>query len=281
MGEAAGGSKKNEAGRWITKSESGPISSKFVVDTRPIFGGLAGSPALWQTFVGVEIEFDEDTFDPSTAELMRFLPSRNEDVRFIYQLPESRRQGLFELTMLSIQRPTFEELKQQLTDELRNAFGGRNYRVIREEQGLIPMGIHYSGLSKDPSYVHVGVGAGSARPSTGYTFCRIQRWAKECARELGNGEPPIGPIDDTPLVRHMDTIFLQVLREHPQLAPEIFVRLFEKVPAARLLRFLGDSPSVIDAVSVVAALPKLPFLREVLAPKRKASPVANGVKCFR
>jgi lycopene beta-cyclase len=281
LGEAAGESRKDPLGGWITETSHGPIHSKYIVDTRPSADYHSSSPELWQTFVGVEMEFAEDAFDPATAVLMHFLPPSESDIRFLYQLPFSKTRGLVELTMLSVKRPSFADLKLQLEQELERNFAGRSYRVVREEKGLIPMGLEKSVKLQDPSYVQVGVSAGSARPSTGYTFCRIQRWAQECARALDGGRAPIGPLGDSPLVRQMDNIFLRVLKSHAQLAPEIFVRLFEKVPAARLSRFLGDSPTILDALSVVSALPKLPFLRECLNPAKKMVRGADGVSCYR
>ena len=77
----------------------------------------------------------------------------------------------------------------------------------------------------------------------------------------------------------MDKVFLKVLKNHPQLAPELFIRMFNQVPTARLLRFLGDNPTIADALWMVASLPKLVFLKECFNVSTQAHGSANEVIC--
>ena len=62
----------------------------------------------------------------------------------------------------------------------------------------------------------------------------------------------------------MDRLFLQVLAAEPERAADLFVRLFARVPAPRLIRFLSDKATLADRASVVAALPPALFLRHLL-----------------
>jgi lycopene beta-cyclase len=78
----------------------------------------------------------------------------------------------------------------------------------------------------------------------------------------------------------MDQVFLKVLRRYPALAPELFLRMFEKVPSARLLRFLSDSPTLLDSLYLIGALPKIPFLRELFSSSRKKVDSDNEAPCF-
>jgi lycopene beta-cyclase len=271
---------------WLTETSEGGIVSDFVIDTRPAQSVSSTPPVLWQAFVGYELESQTDSFDQSTAQLMNFLETDSKEIEFLYVLPTTRRRALVELTVISPDRPSFEDLAQRLERQLKEKFGDQRPNVIRREQGAIPMGIDdalgfaRSSEPSDSSYVHVGVAAGSARPSSGYTFCRIQRWATECANSLQAGGKPIGPLADTSLVKFMDSVFLKVLRRHPQLAPELFMGMFRKVPSRRLLRFLGDSPTLMDAMFLVAALPKLPFLREVIRPTKETSRMSSEATCL-
>lgn len=250
------------SGRWQTETTGGPIVSDYNVDTRPRARD-AIRPVMLQSFLGREIECGAPVFDPNVARLMDFQLPEDGEVPFLYVLPTSPTRALIEITVLSKSRLPAGELISRLENAIAKQCGGHSHEVLREEYGAIPMGISRPG-PQEPGYVYAGVTSGSARASSGYTFCRIQRWADACAESLLAGGPPVGPLTDSRLVRFMDHVFLQVLRANERLAPEIFLRLFEKVPAHRLLRFLSDSPTLLDVLHIVAALPKWPFLQECM-----------------
>jgi lycopene beta-cyclase len=112
-----------------------------------------------------------------------------------------------------------------------------------------------------PSYVRVGLTAGAARPATGYAFQRIQRWADACKDSLQKTGLPVGHQQDSFAISQMDAIFLNVLRHHPELGPELFMRLFSKVSSEKLIRFLSDQGRVSDYLAVILALPSGVFLK--------------------
>ncbi len=286
LGTTVLSSRRIEGGFWLTETSEGSVVSEYVVDTRPGQSSSSEPPFLWQTFVGYELEAQRDSFDPATAQLMNFVETDSQEIEFLYVLPTTRRRALVELTVIAPNRPSFENLAKRLERQLKEKFGDQVINVIRREQGTIPMGINpsrksaYAGESEESSYVHVGIGAGSARSSSGYTFCRIQRWSQACAASLIDGGNPLGPLSDTRLVKFMDSVFLKVLKRHPHMAPELFIGMFRKVPARRLLRFLGDSPTLLDALSLIAALPKLPFLKEAVRPMKEKSRISSEATCL-
>jgi lycopene beta-cyclase len=59
----------------------------------------------------------------------------------------------------------------------------------------------------------------------------------------------------------MDAIFLNVLRNQPELGPELFMRLFSKVSSEKLIRFLSDQGKVSDYLAVILALPSWVFIK--------------------
>ena len=111
--------------------------------------------------------------------------------------------------------------------------------------------------------------AGGARPSTGYAFQRIQRWADECACALVNSGQPVGHRPDPLPLRVMDQIFLDVLRADPSRGGAIFFSLFSRADPARVIRFLSGTAGVVDSLAVVAAMPVLPFVNAALAMTRR------------
>jgi len=62
----------------------------------------------------------------------------------------------------------------------------------------------------------------------------------------------------------LDRVFLSYLARRPDEAPDLFARLFERVPAEALVRFLSESGTIADDLRVMAALPIAPFAREAL-----------------
>lgn len=103
--------------------------------------------------------------------------------------------------------------------------------------------------------VRIGTAGGHVKPSSGYAFLAVQRFVNEFAprvvsalRAGGYAEPPaLRPQRTTAL----DTIFLSYLRRLPERAPATFYRLFERVPPAVLTRFLSDTGTFGDDVTVM------------------------------
>jgi lycopene beta-cyclase len=61
----------------------------------------------------------------------------------------------------------------------------------------------------------------------------------------------------------MDFIFLKVLRNEPEQAPELFIRLARGISADAMARFMMDRATILDLLAVVWAVPKKPFLRNL------------------
>jgi lycopene beta-cyclase len=278
LGTSAYSTQSSASGGWETETSDGPIWSEFVIDTRPHFYTNA-DPLLWQSFIGYEIECSLTNFDAETAELMQFLPAGPTSIDFVYVLPTSSTRALIEFTRISTRCAGAGELTRNLLDQIEQLCSGHPYKIIRKEQGSIPMGL--PAVPTVPStLVRVGVTAGSARASSGYTFNRIQRWADACSQALLAGGVPIGPLPDSRLLMFMDAIFLRVLKRQPELGPRLFMAMFRRVPAPRLLRFLTDSPSGIDALWLIACLPKWPFVRACFqsdrpSPERQREPACS------
>ena len=281
LGTSVLASRKLPSGKWETDSTQGTIISDFVVDTRASIDRFDVAPLLWQNFVGFEIVCKSPIFATDVVQLMNFQTASSEGIDFVYLLPTSSNQALIEFTTLSSNGSAIPDLTKKLHDVVEKICGDRSYQILRREQGAIPMGLSSPPISEKSTYVRVGVTAGSARPSSGYTFCRIQKWADACSQSILRGDLPIGPLSDTPLVRFMDHIFLKVLKHYPLLGPELFLAIFQKVPVPRLLRFLSDSPNLLDAIFLMAALPKGPFLKECFRPICANAKPSNEVPCFR
>jgi lycopene beta-cyclase len=252
-------------GQWHVETPTGAYTAPTIVDTRPKVpksGGL--QPLLWQSFLGEEITTEEEIFDPGCAELMDFSGSSSERILFLYVLPFSKREALVEATVFGPEPLKAEDLEEPFGTLVKQRLQGFPYSTGRREHGILPMGVPVENRQKDPSYVRAGLMAGGARPSSGYAFQRIGKWSQECASVLAKGRPPISHRSDAPLIRTMDALFLQVLYSRPELAPEIFFSLFSKVDPVRVARFMSDRASLTDCLMIMASLPPMPFLSELV-----------------
>ena len=255
-------------GRWHVQTSNGAFSSAMVVDTRPTAPVANDSALMWQSFLGQEIECLQPVFEPGCVELMSFSSASPDRIAFTYVLPLSSTRALIEFTVFAISRYSAQSLSADLTVAIEQRVQGAVFAVLRSEQGVLPMGLApaitaTSEYDNAPTYAHVGLFAGAARPATGYAFQRIQRWAEHCAARIAAGGLPLVHAKDPGLLARMDRLFLSVLQRQPQLAPQMFVDLFSRVDSQRVIRFLSDQARHSDYAAIVLALPFRPFLRQL------------------
>ena len=248
-------------GFWEVETNAGVFSGRAIVDTRPQQLPARGGALLWQSFYGQEIECDKPVFDPSCMDLMNFLPSDHRCIPFVYVLPTSPTRALVELTVFGIDPLQPEDLSFKLDAAIAQRTKNGSFRVMRSERGVLPMGLRAHPVPADHSYVRVGVMAGGARPSTGFAFQRIQRWADACATSILGGVLPLRHARDPAVLQMMDDLFLKVLRANPENAGDIFCSLFGNVDTSRVIRFLNGEGSWLDHAAVISALPFSPFIK--------------------
>ncbi|WP_348767229.1 lycopene cyclase family protein [uncultured Salinisphaera sp.] len=247
------------------------IEARQVVDAR-LNWRRAPAPSYAQHFLGYEVETNRPAFDGGVAGLMEFRPGAmaGEGVDFVYLLPFTDRRALIEVTRFSAVAPPQASLKAWLGAELRQRCGARPVRVFRSETASLPMTVTAPKRSPHPGrYLAIGQGAGVNRGATGYAFRRIRRQCQQLVDDLcRQGRlPDIAPDPGGPIERGMDRLFLRVIRRRPDLAPRLFADLFAGCPPARLVRFLDDSPSLVDRIAVITACARPAFAAGLLGPK--------------
>lgn len=270
-------SKKNSL--WQIETSHGLICGARIIDTRPARRPERGGALLWQSFYGQEIACAEPIFETEYVDLMDFLKPSEEQIAFTYVLPLSPYRALIEATVFGVDPLSPDALVVQLEAAIAQRLHGAAFSVVRSEHGILPMGMipaaavrsaPRSPLNHDLSYIKVGLTAGGARPATGYAFQRIQRWADLCESAIMEGKPLVTHPPDSLMLRLMDRLFLQVIRAHPALAPELFLLIFERVDPNRLIRFLSDRGTFADYIAIIWALPPGPFLGQIVSRIRGA-----------
>ncbi len=248
------------------ETDAGVLEGLRVHDGRPVPMPTSG---LLQHFLGIHLRTDAPVFEPEVVTLMDFDVPQGPGCDFVYVLPYSRTEALVEATAFSPAPYPESRHGELLERHLETRLGVRSFEVLRRERGVIPMAARRPSPRASRRIYRIGTAAGLVRPSTGYAFLAIQRFSEAFASRLVAEPLPDPPLVRTRLSRTLDAIFLRVLRRRPHLGPGLFHRLFDRVDADALVRFLSDAPTGRDRLAVVAAMPKRPFLAEAWLGRRE------------
>jgi lycopene beta-cyclase len=250
--------------RALIDTAKGTLAVDLAFDSRPPAAGRDPSEPephvrLRQSFVGRVVRTDGAAFDERTATLMDFGFEPSADVSFVYVLPFRPDRALVESTVFSRKAVPGDEHRRRVDRYLTNR-GISGYSVESEESGDIAMTTEvFPGRVGDRHFL-IGSAGGATRPSSGYAFVPILRQSQRIARSLiRGGAPPSGAIPRK--YRFFDAIFLDAVDRSAALARESFVRMFDRVPPAALVRFLSNESGLRDDLRLISALPKTPFVR--------------------
>ncbi len=232
------------------------------VDTRPVPVPVTGRTLLRQHFLGHRVRTAVPTFDVRTATLMDFrTPQPAGGVAFGYVLPTSATEALVEYTEFSADLLTAAQYRDRLGEYASRAGIGA-HEVVASETGVIPMTDARFPPSPSPGVLRWGAGAGSVRPSTGYSFSTLQRQADALVAQLPGPLTLPAPHRRRHLL--MDAVVLRGMADG-RLGAGFFVDLFRRNPVHRVLGFLDGSTSPAQDLALMATAPRADMLRAVAA----------------
>lgn len=226
---------------------------------------------LIQHFLGWEVETADNVFDSSTVTLMNFDPIFSGGIAFIYILPQSPQKAMIEYTIFSDQlkqKPFYEE---KLAIYLHNKYNLRplDYKITRTEYGEIPMQDHRYVPRYAPRVINMGTVGGLTKPSTGYTFSRIQRHVEDIIHQLiANGKPAL-PHRSPFRYRAYDLWLLQIIYDHPETALQIFEQLFSNNSMDEIFRFLSEDNSLLQDLKTMSKVAYPPFFSAMWKTKKR------------
>lgn len=249
----------------IHLAQDGPVRARRVLDARPV---QAPSPvSLVQQFVGWEVQLQHDVFDADQVKLMAFKPNQT-GLHFFYVLPYNARCALVESTWVSPAscEPNYDA---QLKKYMEDLCDGAAYQVTYREHGKLCLQNACTGAQTPMA---LGRRGGTLRPSTGFAFIDTITHAAQIARSLSVALTAGTHAQWQPVAfsrattdNWMDAIFLEVLAQRWQRAPEYFMHLFKSVAGDDTLDFLTGRATWSQRLRIMRALPATPFIRVALA----------------
>ncbi len=218
---------------------------------------------IWQHFHGIRIRTRRPVFDPGRVHFMDFRTPQDPGVCFLYVLPSGSDEALVEHTVFSREVSSQEFHRARIDSYLERILGlaREDYSLLDEESGRIPMSSARYPSALADSFLNIGSAGGLVKPSTGYTFVRIQRDSRLIQAGLENPTQPMQRFTTHPRFRFYDDLFLNILSESPGEMAAIFSRLFQRNPLPRILRFLDEDSSLLDEFRIFYGLPWRPFLQ--------------------
>ena len=246
-------------------SSAGTFTARYAFDSRP--PQMQKQPQkhryLLQHFVGWEVETTEDVFDPTTVEFMDFRGEQQQQARFMYVLPFSKRRALVEYTLFSEHILPQEEYEAALREYLAQ-LGATEFRIEAREAGAIPMTDHPLPAAAGANIINLGTRAGRAKPSTGYAFKRIQAHSARLVQALAaTGMPPPDLTGDKWQFHLFDTLLLDIMRRRGETTRTIFAQLFRRNPVERIFDFLDEQTTWKENFQVMNSVTPWPFLRSI------------------
>ncbi|MFB6553995.1 lycopene cyclase family protein [Streptomyces sp. NPDC056405] len=240
------------------------LRARWVFDSRPPDRLPPARTRLLQHFRGWFVRTERPVFDPAVVDLMDFRTRQPErGLSFGYVLPTGRHTALVEYTEFGPTPLTSAAYDSALEEYTRRVLRTGATEVLSTEQGVIPMtdAVFERRAEGSGAVFRIGVAGGATRASTGYTFAAVQRQSDAVARAVRAGRRPVPPPPHPVRARLMDAVLLRALDTGRVDGPDLFFRLFDRVPAGRLLRFLDGRSRLYEDLAVGVRTPVLPMLR--------------------
>lgn len=249
----------------VTLQGAQVLRARTVLDARP--AALHQPSALVQQFVGWEVTTQQDVFDAQSVQLMAFEPHAR-GLHFWYVLPYNARCALVETTWVS-PADWHPDYNAEMRNYLAKLCSGQNYSIAYQEQGVLQLD---APAQQNTSPVGLGRNGGTLRAATGYAFLDTIGHAAQLAQSLAShlksgtttawqAVPYQRPATDA----WMDSVFLQVLAQDWQAAPDYFMQIFKSLSAQDTVAFLTGRATCIQKLAMMRALPVRPFASAALA----------------
>jgi len=216
-------------------------------------------PYLKQHFIGWFIKTKIDTFDDSEVKFMDFTIEQEGNTRFMYVLPTSKTEALFEYTLFSedlLENSEYEKAIQKYLQER----GINDYEIIEKEKGNIPMTCFPFQKQNSKRVLFIGTAGGWTKASTGFTFFNSKKQSEKLIEFLKNSQD-LTQFHKKNRYWFYDLILLEVLHQNNELGGNLFGILFQKNSIQNIFKFLNEEGTIFSDLKVMLTLPKRLFIK--------------------
>jgi len=216
-------------------------------------------PLLNQHFIGWFIKTETPVFEIDTATFMDFKVNQKGNTRFMYFLPTSETEALFEYTLFSkelLSKSAYEtEIKVYLESK-----GIKEYQITEKERGCIPMTCYEFRKQNSKNILHIGTAGGWTKPSTGFTFRNSERKVKKLVAFLKKNND-LSRFEKRTKFWYYDLWLLDFLSKENQNGAALFSRLFRRNKTIKILKFLDEETSFLEDIKIMSTMPIVKFLK--------------------
>ncbi|TPV33911.1 lycopene cyclase [Paucihalobacter ruber] len=219
-------------------------------------------PLLQQHFIGWFVKCDTEVFNDNVATFMDFEIPQNGNTRFMYVLPTSKTEALFEYTLFSKDLLPKQDYENAIKDYLKQK-GIENYQITETEHGAIPMTSFKFWKNNTKNVLHIGTAGGWTKASTGYTFMNTTKKTQAVVSYL-KGNQDLSRFTRLTKFWFYDLLLLDVLAKHNGDGAKLFSSLFKKTNIKTILKFLDEESNLSEDLRIITAVPPLRFVKALL-----------------
>ena len=216
-------------------------------------------PVLQQHFVGFFIKTKDDSFNDTAATIMDFTVAQKGNTRFMYVLPYSKNEALFEYTLFSKEVLAYDIYKTEIEKYLESK-NITDYEIVDKEQGSIPMSCYKFWKQNSKNIIHIGTAGGWSKASTGFTFKNTTKKTAKLIVHLKQNKP-LSKFHKINKFWFYDLLLLDILHEKNHLGSSLFSQLFNRTSVQKILRFLDEETPFYQDLQVMLKMPPKNFLR--------------------
>tara|TARA_B110000967_G_scaffold29812_1_gene28033 strand:+ start:1 stop:720 length:720 start_codon:yes stop_codon:yes gene_type:complete len=218
-------------------------------------------PVLQQHFVGFFIKTKEEFFDDTAATFMDFTVEQRENTRFMYILPTSKNEALFEYTLFSQNVLAYEVYNTEIEKYLQSK-NITDYEIVEKEQGSIPMTCYKFWEQNSENIIHIGTAGGWSKASTGFTFNNTTKKTAKLIEYLKQKQP-LSKFHKVSKFWYYDLLLLDILHEKNHLGSSIFSQLFKRTAVQKIFKFLDEETLLYEDLQVMLKMPPKNFIKAV------------------
>ena len=210
-------------------------------------------PVLQQHFVGFFVKTKKDFFDDSSATFMDFTIAQKGNTRFMYVLPFSKKEALFEYTLFSKELLPYADYRKGIEDYLTEK-DINDYQIIEKEQGSIPMTSYKFWKENSKNVINIGTAGGWSKASTGFTFKNIDRNTFKLVAHLKQ-QKSLNTFHRNTRFWLYDLLLLDILSANNALGSAIFSRMFKNISPQKIFKFLDEKTTFKEDVLIFSKMP--------------------------